>query len=125
MQIHHLEVERTYENTIDPRSGKVVRRLADPVLAPAGTVGITFGGEEYRRQPDGTFEVPAEVGAYYLKQDGWFVGENPFAEQLQAAHDTQVGDAAEQKAADEARAVTEEEEARAREAASKKPPKAA
>lgn len=106
MQIHHLEVGRVYENAIDDRTGRVVRRATEQ-LQPAGTTGITHDGVQYNRQPDGTFEVPQEVGAYYLRQDGWQPGPNPFAEQILAEHDATAQAEADQRAADEARAAQE------------------
>lgn len=125
MQIHHLEVKRTYENVIDPRTGKVVRRMSEPQLAPASTSGITSeDGEQFNVAPDGTFEVPHEVGAYYLKQDGWFVGSNPFAEQLLAEHEAREQAAVAEREADEARAAQEAAEKAAAEKKAKTPAKA-
>lgn len=89
MRIHHLEVRNTTHVAADERTGKPVL-VRDKVLGPSGTTAITYEGVQYNVQQDGTFDVPDEVGAYYMRGDGWFGGPNPFAEQFQAEAATQV-----------------------------------
>jgi len=106
MQIHHLQVEKVWESVLDPRTGRIVRKSEDQ-LAPATTAALTYDGVQYNRDPDGSFEVPGEVGAYYLKQDGWQVGPNPFAEQIEAEHQAAAKSKTAERKADEARAKKE------------------
>ncbi len=113
MQIHH--VERTYENehVLDQTSGRV-RLKRTPLLGPSAVRVITYDQDVYSVQPDGSFEVPAEVGHFYLEQDGWFQGENPFAERLLAEHEAAEQTASAERKADEDRAKGEAAKAKAK-----------
>lgn len=126
MQIHQLEVVTEHEHVLDPRRGMVLKAIEK--LQPGSITGITYDDDTYLCGPDGTFEVPGEVGEYYLRQKGWNVGPNPFAEQLLREHEAAEKAAAEERAAEEARAAKEAEDkeaaARAKEAAAKKAPAA-
>ncbi len=95
MQIHQLQVERIYESTLDGRTGRIWKQSSER-LAAGDATAITFDGEEYRRAQDGSFEVPAEAGDFYTRQDGWFAGANPFAGQIEAEN----AEAAKAKAAE-------------------------
>lgn len=117
MQIHHVERAFENEHVLDPTSGKV-RLKRTPLLGPSAIRVITFDQDVYSLQPDGCFEVPADVGHFYLKQDGWFQGENPFAARLLAEHQAEQATASAERKADEERAKKEEAEKAAAEKAS-------
>jgi hypothetical protein len=86
VKIHQLEAEKVWESTLDPRTGRIVRRGSEQIGPGAATGFVAEDGTEYRRDPDGTFEVPGEVAAFKMREPGWQAGPNPFAEQIEAEH---------------------------------------
>lgn len=100
MKIHKL-VKRSIERfEVDPiEGGRFVRR---DVIKPADDHAIAHDGKTYIIDEDGTFEVPHEVGAWFLKRDGWYEGPSPFpAEMLKKAVDAGKAAAKKSKAADD------------------------
>lgn len=81
MKIH--QVVETFENLheIDPRKGPVLRK--ERVLKEGSTTAIddpTHG--HFEIGPDGSFDVPDELGVFLCRTPDWFEGPNPFASSL-------------------------------------------
>lgn len=85
MQIYH--VHTTYEDRwiLDPDHGSVKRREA--LMKPSGTHSISVPEGQFDSTPEGgsftaddsgTFSVPDDVGAYFLRMPGWNEGLSPF-----------------------------------------------
>lgn len=86
MKIHNVQVSSEPDHYINPQTGRIELRSVSH-LAPTGTDQIVWpnrGGEPdiYLGDDDGSFDVPVHVGEAYTKRPGWYVGENPFSEQL-------------------------------------------
>jgi hypothetical protein len=84
MQIHEVQVfdEKRYE--VDPKRGAVLKH--DQVLKRSGTEAIAFEDVTYAIEPDGSFDVPPEVGTFYCSRPGWYEGPNPFIDEIEAEH---------------------------------------
>jgi hypothetical protein len=85
MQIYNLQ--ETYEERwiLDPVTGPAKRREAvvkpsgmDRISVPAGVYASCPQGKVFEVQPDGTFEVPQDIGEFYVRQPGWHSGASPF-----------------------------------------------
>ena len=85
MQVYH--VHTTYEDRwlLDPDKGAVKRREA--LMKPSGTSSIAVpkgqfescpNGQTFTAQSDGTFELPDDVAAHFLRMPGWVEGSSPF-----------------------------------------------
>jgi hypothetical protein len=85
MQIYH--VHTTYEDrwVLDPQLGNVKRR--EEIIAPSGTHQLVIPAGQFESVPEGgefdadtsgTFSVPDDVGAYFLRMPGWNEGLSPF-----------------------------------------------
>jgi hypothetical protein len=83
MQIHHVETAYEDRFVLDPALGPVKRR--EQVMRQSGIDRIMHDGKTYERGPDGTFEVPDEVGAFLcgrsLANGSFSPGPNPFVEE--------------------------------------------
>jgi len=81
MRIYHVhETWRDeWESDLDRGMVKVRRR----VLEPSNQIRLTHDGVTYEVQPDGSFDVPEEVGTFYVgppvARAGWHTGVPPFA----------------------------------------------
>jgi hypothetical protein len=75
MQLHHVEEFEERLHEVDPVRGPVVRPVKK--LRQGAASCISHGGVDYEISPDGTFEVPPEVGAEFLGRPGWYEGPNP------------------------------------------------
>lgn len=76
-QIHHVAVTYRERWALDPERGAVKER--QEVLGASGTWRIgAADGTAYDREADGTFMVPDEVAAFWLRRPGWFEGASPF-----------------------------------------------
>lgn len=76
-QIYRVKVSFRERYVLDEKEGMVMRR--ERILQPADEVTITdpkYGTFEV--QPDGTFHVPDEVAAHFLRMPDWNEGANPF-----------------------------------------------
>ena len=78
MQIHQVHTKDVDRWVLDPGLGPVKQKTQ--IMTKATTHCITHEGIEYHIQPDGSFEVPDEVGAFYVNRphDGWYEGPSPY-----------------------------------------------
>ncbi len=90
MQIHHIITTNVDRFVLDPTLGPVKRR--ELVMKQSDVQTIASGGHTYEMQPDLTFEVPPELGNFYLthkdKDGSWHEGPNPFAAYLEEETET-------------------------------------
>ncbi len=77
MQIHRLDTVRTQHYVVDDDLGVVLRK--EQAIQPATTTAICHQGRTYEVQPDGSFLVPDDVGAFFLRMPDWHAGPSPFA----------------------------------------------
>lgn len=77
-QIHKLRSIKTFAFVPDPRTGRQTKMPIEQ-YTPDDTDRIASGGETYEVQPDGSFFVPVEVAAFFVRQPDWYEGPNPFA----------------------------------------------
>lgn len=82
MQIHQIQEFKNPKTILDPSRGLVLTH--ERVLKQSSTSAIAFDGVTYEIGEDGSFDVPDEVGQYYVGRPGWYEGPNPFAEQPSA-----------------------------------------
>ena len=75
MEIHEVAVFEENIHHLDPVRGMVLRK--EQVLKQGTTHRLVSDGVQYDAV-DGTFDVPADVAAFYLATPGWFPGPNPF-----------------------------------------------
>ena len=80
-QIHNVIESPTMRHVLDPALGLVQRR--ELVMRASDVDRIKHGADTFEVQPDGSFEVPAEVAAHYLRMPGWHEGPSPFAPEHQ------------------------------------------
>ena len=76
-QIHNVVESPTSRYVLDPDHGMVQRR--ELVMRASDVDRIKHGDDTFEVQPDGSFEVPADVAAHYLRMPGWHEGPSPFA----------------------------------------------
>jgi hypothetical protein len=85
MQIYHVHTEYEDRWVLDPQRGHVKRR--EELITPSGTTTIVVPADQFDSTPDGdeftadnsgTFSVPDDVAAYFLRQPGWNEGLSPF-----------------------------------------------
>ena len=82
MQLHHVHEHHVERWIVDPALGPVKRR--DPVVKQSDTHAIVHEGVQYDRDENGNFEVPEEVGQFYINRvDGWHEGPSPFPAQIE------------------------------------------
>ena len=77
MQIHRLDTVRTQHYVVDADLGVVLRK--EQAIQPATTTAICHQGRTYEVQPDGSFMVPDDVAAFFLRMPAWHPGPSPFA----------------------------------------------
>jgi len=83
-QIYHAETTTVERYVLDPTLGPIKRR--EEALKPSGTWRIGApDGATFERGADGTFEVPDEVAAFWLRRPGWHEGASPFAAEAAAS----------------------------------------
>jgi hypothetical protein len=76
VKIYQVIATEELRHEVDPIKG--VRARKETVLARGGSTSIADGeGGTYEIGPDGSFEVPDELGHFLLKQPGWYEGVNP------------------------------------------------
>ena len=79
MKIHQVIVTEEVQHSVDPRRGVIARR--EQVLQQGSTREIKDPEHgKFDIGSDGAFDVPDELGLFFLKQPGWFEGANPYAE---------------------------------------------
>lgn len=77
MKIHRVIESHKDEWEAHPDLGLVkVRRT---VMQPSDDAAIVHDGKQYSVSEDGSFDVPPEVGAFYVGRLGWHTGPSPFA----------------------------------------------
>ena len=77
MKIHRVIESHKDEWEAHPDLGMVkVRHL---VMQPSNDAALVHDGEQYSVGDDGSFDVPAKVGEFYLGRAGWHTGPSPFA----------------------------------------------
>jgi hypothetical protein len=77
MKIYHLEKKLVIQKKVDPRLG-IVNERVEQVL-PSPFTSLQHDGVTYLPNADGSFDVPSEVGNFFLKQSGWEAGIPPLA----------------------------------------------
>ncbi len=83
MQIHRLDTVRNERYVLDDELGVVMRK--EQAIQPSTTTVICHEGVTYEVQADGTFHVPENVGAFFLRMPDWHAGPSPFAPEGPAA----------------------------------------
>jgi hypothetical protein len=85
MQIHNSTSSTKLVWSLDPSRGpvqqteRVVERGgATRITVPKGGFASTPDGATFELQPDGTFHVPDDIGAFYVRTPNWFEGSSPF-----------------------------------------------
>jgi hypothetical protein len=79
MQIHQVEEHTVNVHKLDPVYG--MRLHQERALRRGTTARISHPGfDPIDIGPDGTFDVPDEVGAHFVGRPGWYEGPNPFEE---------------------------------------------
>lgn len=83
MLIHQVQVSHSYEKVLDPKRGLVQQKTER--IGPGSAFMISDeDGKTYEADAGGTFDVPGEVAASYLRKDDWAEGPNPFAQEKEA-----------------------------------------
>ena len=85
MQIHDVE-ERVEERwVLDPVHGPTQKRelaanrsTTSVISVPAGGFASCPEGQTFELGADGSFDVPEDVAAHFLRMPGWHVGISPF-----------------------------------------------
>jgi hypothetical protein len=81
-RIYHAVTTKTEEWDFDPKRGASL--IARESIQPSGAEIIQHGDLTFELQPDGCFELPDDVAAFYRKQPGWYEGPNPFVQKRMA-----------------------------------------
>lgn len=78
MQIYRVIRSTKDSYDIDPDRGMVLKRIE--AMLPADDDRIVHEGVTYEVQPDGTFNVPQDLGERFTAawDSSWKVGANPF-----------------------------------------------
>jgi hypothetical protein len=81
MKIHQVVESTELKHVIDPIRGMTVHR--EQVLKPgvAATIDHPEHGT-FEINPDGSFDVPDELGEWLCNTPGWYEGSTPFGEQV-------------------------------------------
>jgi hypothetical protein len=84
MQIHQVEALDQLRHVVDPQRGVLATR--ETVFKQGTTTQVTHPTlGAFDIDPDGSFEVPEELGRFLCAGPGWYEGPNPFAAELEAA----------------------------------------
>jgi len=85
VQIHNAKASTKLTWALDPVRGPI--QQTERVIERATTSAISVPkkgfascpeGATFEIQPDGTFEVPDDVGAFYTRMPDWHAGPSPF-----------------------------------------------
>lgn len=77
MKIHHV-IETTQDRwEVDPVRGP--GRVRSAIVRPSDVHRLVFKKKTYDIGPDGSFDVPNEVGKFYVGKLGWYEGVLPVA----------------------------------------------
>lgn len=74
--IHTLTVADELRQEIDPVRGLVAH--TEKTIRAGSATSISHDGETYKADAGGTFDVPADLATFLLRQPDWHQGENPF-----------------------------------------------
>jgi uncharacterized protein YigE (DUF2233 family) len=79
-QVYHVISKKHEEWNYDPQKGPAL--VIREAIEPSGATRIQYtDGRNFEVQPDGTFHLPDEVAAYFLRMPGWHEGaKNPFVD---------------------------------------------
>lgn len=81
MKIHHVFTSYVDRYVIDPALGPVKRR--EELIKQSDVTSITWEGNTYLIQPDGSFDVPDAAGHFLTSRASavgrWYEGPNPYA----------------------------------------------
>lgn len=76
MLIHNVQVHWRSEYALDPIRGTVLKK--EEVLQRGTISAVAHDGVTYTVGDDGSFEVPADVAAALVGENGWYEGASPF-----------------------------------------------